>query len=149
MFGQQFQKEETIIFNYHYQATVLTEIHHFLLLLHRHHHWQNIPFRALTFPRRFYQPCLFRCELDHSVLNYLDFKTTISFYREMSSALRSTPNLEDQISVFMSRSKRVAQLYLQASGSLFVAFYDSGIRWRYSNPPPNGIQQKLMDFDML
>jgi hypothetical protein len=36
-----------------------------------------------------------------------------------------TPNLEDQVLVFMSPSDRVAQLYPQAPVSLFVAFYDS------------------------
>jgi hypothetical protein len=39
--------------------------------------------------------------------------------------LRPTLNLDDQVSVFMSPSDRVAQLYPQAPGSLFVAFYDS------------------------
>jgi hypothetical protein len=39
--------------------------------------------------------------------------------------LRPTPNLEDQIPVFMSPSDRVTQLYPQAPGSLSVAFYDS------------------------
>jgi hypothetical protein len=39
--------------------------------------------------------------------------------------LLSTSTLEDQASVFMSRSDRVSQLYPEALGSLFVAFYDS------------------------
>jgi hypothetical protein len=39
--------------------------------------------------------------------------------------LRPIPTLEDQVSVFMSRSDRLAQLHPQAPGSLFVAFYDS------------------------
>jgi hypothetical protein len=39
--------------------------------------------------------------------------------------LRPTPNLEDQISVFMFPRDRVAQLYPQAPVSLFVAFYVS------------------------
>jgi hypothetical protein len=43
----------------------------------------------------------------------------------MLSALRPTPNLEDQVLVFMSPSNGVAQLYPQAPGSLFVAFQDS------------------------
>jgi hypothetical protein len=53
------------------------------------------------------------------------------------------PNLEDQIPVFMSPSDRVTQLYPQAPGSLFVAFYDSqgysgGIntrlhKWKFNN----------------
>jgi hypothetical protein len=41
------------------------------------------------------------------------------------SALRPTPNLEDQAPIFMSPSDRVAQLCPQAPGSLSVAFYDS------------------------
>jgi hypothetical protein len=36
----------------------------------------------------------------------------------------SIPNLEDQVTVFMSPSDRVAQLYPQALGSLFIAFYN-------------------------
>jgi hypothetical protein len=47
------------------------------------------------------------------------------FSRARSSALRPTPNLEGQISVFMSPSDRVVQLYSQAPGSLFIVFYDS------------------------
>jgi hypothetical protein len=35
----------------------------------------------------------------------------------------------------------VAQLYLQALSSLFVASYDSqGYGGRYSNPPPHGVK---------
>jgi hypothetical protein len=54
----------------------------------------------------------------------LDFARVI-FYRERSSALCPTPNLEDQITAFMFHSNRVAQLYPQAAGSLLVAFYVS------------------------
>jgi hypothetical protein len=43
----------------------------------------------------------------------------------MSSAWRPTPNLEDQVPVFMSPSDRVAELCPQASGSLFFAVNDS------------------------
>jgi hypothetical protein len=46
-------------------------------------------------------------------------------YRARSSALAFNPNVEDQLSVFMPPSDRVAQFYPQAPGSLFVAFYDS------------------------
>jgi hypothetical protein len=51
------------------------------------------------------------------------------------SQVRDSPNLEDQVPVFMSPRDRVAQLYLQAPGSLFVASYDSqgyggGVRTR-------------------
>jgi hypothetical protein len=41
------------------------------------------------------------------------------------SQIRGSPNLEGQISVFISPRNRVARLYLQALGSLFVASYDS------------------------
>jgi hypothetical protein len=49
----------------------------------------------------------------------------IFFYRVRLSALHPTPNLEDQVPVFMSLSDRVPQLYLQAPGSLFVSFHES------------------------
>jgi hypothetical protein len=63
-------------------------------------------------------------ELDHPVFTSFDF-ATIFFYGTKSSVLLSTPNLEDQVPVFMSPSDRVARLYPQAPGSLFIAFYDS------------------------
>jgi hypothetical protein len=63
-------------------------------------------------------------ELDDPVFISLDFPTII-FYRARSSTLRLTPNLQDQVPVFMSPSERVAQLYPQALGSLFLPFCDS------------------------
>jgi hypothetical protein len=63
--------------------------------------------------------------------------------------LRPTPNLEDQVSVFMSPSDRVAQLYPLPLDSLFVVFYDSQdygggilnhqgtIHYTYNNYPQN------------
>jgi hypothetical protein len=52
------------------------------------------------------------------------------------SQIRDSPNLEGQVSVFISHRNRVAQLYPQTPGSLFVASYDSqgyggGIRTRF------------------
>jgi hypothetical protein len=41
------------------------------------------------------------------------------------SQIRDSPNLEDQVPVFISPRKRVAQFYPQALGYLFVASYDS------------------------
>jgi hypothetical protein len=41
------------------------------------------------------------------------------------SQIRDSPNLEGQVPVFMSPRNRVARLYPQALGSLFVASYDS------------------------
>jgi hypothetical protein len=49
--------------------------------------------------------------------------------------LRPTPNLEDQLFIFMSPSDRVTQLFHQIPDSHFVAFYDSQ-GWSNSNPPP-------------
>jgi hypothetical protein len=42
-----------------------------------------------------------------------------------SSALRQTPNLENNISVYMSPSDRVSELYPQAPGSLFFSLHQS------------------------
>jgi hypothetical protein len=81
------------------------------------------PFWAIAFLRRYCKSCLFRRELDHPVFASLNFAAVI-FYRARLSALSPTPNLEDQVSAFMSPSDKVAQLYPQASGSFFVAFYD-------------------------
>jgi hypothetical protein len=39
--------------------------------------------------------------------------------------IRGFPNLEGQVPVFIYPRNRVAQLYFQALGSLFIAFYDS------------------------
>jgi hypothetical protein len=57
--------------------------------------------------------------LYHPVLISLEF-ATIFLYRARSSALHPTPNLEDQVFVFMSPSDWVGQLYPQAPD-----FYDS------------------------
>jgi hypothetical protein len=43
----------------------------------------------------------------------------------MSSSFRPTPDLKDRVPVFMFPSDKVAQLYPQAPGFLFVAFYAS------------------------
>jgi hypothetical protein len=42
-----------------------------------------------------------------------------------TALLETPPNLESQVPVFISPRNRVAQLYLRALGSLFVAYYDS------------------------
>jgi hypothetical protein len=41
------------------------------------------------------------------------------------SQIRDSPNLQGQVPVYMSPNNRVAQLYPQVLGSLFVTFYDS------------------------
>jgi hypothetical protein len=54
----------------------------------------------------------------------------------MSSVLRPTPILEDQVPLFMSFSDRVTQLYPQVPGSLFVTSY-------YSQGYGGGIRPRL------
>jgi hypothetical protein len=52
---------------------------------------------------------------------------TIIFLKGKFVSLASNPhNLEDQVPVFMSLSYRMAQLYLQAPVSIFLAFYYGG-----------------------
>jgi hypothetical protein len=62
--------------------------------------------------------------------------------------IRDSPNLEEQVPVFMSPRNRVLQFYPQALGSLFVASHDlQGLRWKYSNLPPCrvlGIQRHII-----
>jgi hypothetical protein len=41
------------------------------------------------------------------------------------SQVRNSPTLEDQVPVFITPRNRVARLYPQALGSVFIAFYDS------------------------
>jgi hypothetical protein len=41
------------------------------------------------------------------------------------SLIRDSPNLEGQVPVFISSRNRVARLYPQELGSLFIASYDS------------------------
>jgi hypothetical protein len=93
-----------------------------------HHHWQNSHFWATAFLRRFCQTSLFVAIytwIRPSGFHFLDFATIIFFYRARSSALRPTPNPEDQVSLFISPNNRVVQLYPQAPDSLFVTFYGS------------------------
>jgi hypothetical protein len=60
-----------------------------------------------------------------SDFHFFESRNTIFFTEQGRQPCVQPPNLEDQISVFMSPSDRVVQLYPQAPGSLFVAFYDS------------------------
>jgi hypothetical protein len=49
--------------------------------------------------------------------------------------MRPTPNLEDETPVFMFPRDRMAQLYSQAPGFLFVAFKTRRATMEISNPP--------------
>jgi hypothetical protein len=60
------------------------------------------------------------------VFHFSEFRNNIYvFLRARPSLLHPTPNLEDQVPVFMSPNERTAQLYSQAPGSLFFPFYYS------------------------
>jgi hypothetical protein len=48
-----------------------------------------------------------------------------AYDKNLLSQIRDSPNLEGQVPVCISPRNRVAQLYPQALGSLFVASYDS------------------------
>jgi hypothetical protein len=72
---------------------------------------------------------------------------TITFLRAGLLVQRPTPNLEDQVSVFMSRGDRVAQLYPQALG---VAFYDMcGLQWDYSLIPTTTRKVSCTQFSQI
>jgi hypothetical protein len=66
----------------------------------------------------------------------------------MFSSFSDSPNLENQVAVFISPKNRVTQLYPQVTGSLFVASYDSqcyggGIRNRLHKDLKNEIKVKV------
>jgi hypothetical protein len=88
------------------------------------------------------------------------FKTAAGPRQRSHSQVRVlNSRLPQPVSVFIFPRKRVAQLYPQALGSLFIASYDSqrygggigthlhtgfcilemALWWRYWNPPPHGI----------
>jgi hypothetical protein len=89
----------------------IKEMHTSLRVLNHGHHWQNSLFWAIPF-------------LEVSRFQFFKF-AKILFFTEQGSALRPTPNLEDQVPVFIFPSVGMALLYPQAQSSLSVAFYGS------------------------
>jgi hypothetical protein len=80
--------------------------------------------------------CRFQLLLALASAVILGSKSRGTHYHILLPQIRDFPNLEGQVSVFISPSNRVAQLYPLALGSLFVASYDSqgydgGIRTRF------------------
>jgi hypothetical protein len=57
--------------------------------------------------------------------------------------IRDSPNLEGQVTVFITPRNRVAQLYPQALGSFRRLLRLAGLRWRYSNPLTYGVNSVL------
>jgi hypothetical protein len=82
------------------------------ILRNHHHQWRN----NLSEPQLSLD-CSVRL---HLIFTSLDFARVNFFYRARLSALQPTPKLEDQVSVFMSPTDRVAQFCLQALGYSFV-----------------------------
>jgi hypothetical protein len=77
---------------------------------------------------------------EQSLLGRSPAELTAIFY----CLIWDSANLEGQVPVFISTRNKVAQLYLRALGSLFVASCDSqGLRSRYSNPPPHECASRL------
>jgi hypothetical protein len=63
---------------------------------------------------------------------------TIAFYRAGLLVQHPNPNLEGQISVFMTPGDRVAKIYPKHWIPILVAFYDMhGLQWDYSLIPAN------------
>jgi hypothetical protein len=74
-------------------------------------------FRAMAFLNTFYQI--------RSSFHFFGSRNNNFFYRTMSSALRPTPNLKDQVSVFMSPSDKGPRYTHRHRVLFFAVFYDS------------------------
>jgi hypothetical protein len=61
----------------------------------------------------------------YPVFTSLNFAKIFFLQSKVFSLVFPTPNLEDQVSVFMYHSDRVTQLYPLALGSLLIALYGS------------------------
>jgi hypothetical protein len=82
-----------------------------------HHHWQNCPFRAMTFRRRF-------CQIA-SGFRFFGFRNN-NFSTEQGRKPCIQPRTWRTWSLHSCPpSERVAQLYPPIPGSLFFVFYDS------------------------
>jgi hypothetical protein len=92
------------------------------------HHWKKNAFWATAFLKQILPDLSVFPAVSSRITPsgfHFGFRNNSFFYRARSSDLHPTPNLEDQVPVFISPSDKVAQLYPQAPGSLFVAFYVS------------------------
>jgi hypothetical protein len=83
---------------------------------HHHHHWQNSPFWAISFLRRF-------CQIA-SGFDLFEFRNNNFFTEQGRQPCVQPPTWRTRSLYLGPPRNRVAQSYLQAPGSLFVAFYD-------------------------
>jgi hypothetical protein len=83
---------------------------------HRHHHHrQTGPFSAIILLTRLCQTCLSRRELDYPVFPSVGFTAVMFIAQQGRQPCVQTLTLEDQVSVFMFPSDRVAQFYPPSS----------------------------------
>jgi hypothetical protein len=108
-----------------------------LLILNRHL-WQSSPFRAITFLRRIYH-----------IWSSFHFFAFHNLFTEQGYQPCIQPPTWRTRSLYLSPCDRVAQLYPQELGSLFVTFYDSGLWWGYSNPPPHQKSLSILYFALF
>jgi hypothetical protein len=69
--------------------------------------------------------CRLQLLLVLATLVILGSEFCVTHDHSLLSQIRYSPNLKGQVPVFISLKNRVAQLYPQALGSLFVVSYDS------------------------
>jgi hypothetical protein len=103
--------------------------HHY----HHHHHWQNGPFWALAFLRRF-------CQI-HPVFTSFDFATILLQSKFVS--LVSNPQPGGPGPCIYVPQWQCVPVILPGTGFTFPCLLGlAGLRWRYSNLPPRGMCQK-------
>jgi hypothetical protein len=95
------------------------EIHNNYNHDHHHHQWQRAYFLSWPSLQDAVKTCL--SWVRPSSFHFFGFHKNY-FYRARLSALRPTHNLEDQVSIFISLSDKVAQLYPWALASFFITF---------------------------
>jgi hypothetical protein len=116
----------------HEHTSLIYPFHHHH---HHHHHWQNSPFWVITFISRFCQICL---ELDHPGFTSLHF-ATIFFLQSKVVSLASNPQPEWPRLFIRIPQWQGSPIIPPGTGFPFRCLIRlTGLRWRYSNPPPHG-----------
>jgi hypothetical protein len=111
--------------NFSHLCIQTREISHY-----HHHHWQNSPFWAIAFIRKFCQSSL---ELDCSVFTSLDFATIIFL-----QSLESNPQPGGPGSCIYVPQWQGGPVICPGTGFPFRRLLRFvGLRWGYSNPPPH------------
>jgi hypothetical protein len=93
-----------------------------------------------SLPERFCQICLFSVYVSWmrpSGFHIFEFRNNNFLYRARSSACRPTPNLADQVPVFMSPSDSGPFIPPGIGFPFRRLLRLAGVPWGYSNPPPH------------